>query len=101
MKCLCVNKEEGYAFILDYSWTDDFNDICKKPYSYTSAYATDWCGKDKIKETLRKRNLQHTKDMKEFKLSKPIIINGSDDDCGHIYSWSSAGNWLYKVEERK
>lgn len=59
--------------------------------------ATNWCGQDEIKRTLRVIKMRQTG--KKIILDKPIVFHGSDYDWGREFPWSFKVDEIHELEE--
>lgn len=59
--------------------------------------ATNWCGNDEIKRTLKLIKMKQTG--KKIVLDKPIVFHGSDYDWGREYPWQFEVDEIHELEE--
>lgn len=86
-KCTCIYSEAS------------FEELCSNFDAYSKRYAsTNWNGSDYFDRTLELESLRPAKNVNLVKLPNPIIVEGTDYDCGHEYNWSFTFDSLVKVE---
>ena len=59
--------------------------------------ATNWCGNDEIKRTLKLINMKQTG--KKIVLDKSIVFHGSDYDWGREYPWQFEVDEIHELEK--
>lgn len=61
--------------------------------------ATNWCGQDEIKRTLKLIKMKQTGNI--IVLDKPIVFHGYDYDWGREYLWHFEVDEIHELEEAK